>query len=315
MPAGYKEAAVSGVDAFYTIAAANSLSVYKDGADLVCTGTQILGGDEVSINAALLSYPNVILLPGTFWIDNSIKIPSDRQLWGSGRSSIIRYKDFKNHVGDPNEYGMIENLNRAAGNTNIDIRDILLDIRGGFLGIKDYCILFEKVSNSSIRGCNGEQPVGNYWNFVLLIDSINISMNENQSDRLALLVSMRDSSRCRINNNSCLGFGSNGVLMTGIAGGSNYNVLASNKITDESQGCFIGINIGLGSKNLVSTNLIKSPGGVTGINLQAGSSNNMVHGNLIGRDAGAGGSSITDAGVNNRIRDNVGYDGTWQAES
>jgi len=74
-----------GVPTGFTVIAANDSSTEdKTGADVVCDGT----ADQVEINAQL-SNGNVHLLKGTYNISDNVILPSNRILQGSGPESVI----------------------------------------------------------------------------------------------------------------------------------------------------------------------------------------------------------------------------------
>jgi len=104
------------------VAAADTPGVLKSRADLVCTGTSSTGGDEDSINAALGRADTVILCPGTFWVNDSIIMGSNKTLKGSGAGTVIKIRDDKNA-----DFQEIVNSDSVGGNTHITVRDLKLD--------------------------------------------------------------------------------------------------------------------------------------------------------------------------------------------
>jgi len=82
----------SGRGATILVAASNSNSAGHAAADYVCTGTSTTGGDEVTINAAIVAAQGgrVVLLEGVYWRTNPIVCDDDfTVLEGQGSGTVI----------------------------------------------------------------------------------------------------------------------------------------------------------------------------------------------------------------------------------
>lgn len=106
-----------------TIAAYNTPDEGKRRADIQCQGYD----DQRDINRALQAVGQngtVVLLEGDFEISDSIVIPSFRTLIGQGNLTVIKLKD---NFGDDLTDGIITNEDHVGGDTNIIVRDMVID--------------------------------------------------------------------------------------------------------------------------------------------------------------------------------------------
>ena len=136
------------------VAASDSLDTYDDAgtkkndkADLTCQGTN----DETVIQDAIDNYlPSgggaVYLLEGTYWVSNSMNVPSNVTIIGQGAGTVISIMDSSSL-----NTGVIVNSDRISGNSRILIKNLRID------GNKDNNtnnnqkgIYFEKVTESLI---------------------------------------------------------------------------------------------------------------------------------------------------------------------
>lgn len=145
-----------GGDVCLTVAAADTPTTLKNRADYVGDGTHDMGdvaGDEAEINTALGVSDTVILCPGTFWINDSIVMASNKSLIGSGSGTIIKIRDSKNA-----NLNMIVNSDAGNGNSCIVVKNLKLD---GNKGIQSsgtqHGVYFTRVSSlSTAPGCRIE---------------------------------------------------------------------------------------------------------------------------------------------------------------
>jgi parallel beta-helix repeat protein len=100
------------------IAASDTPAVIKARADKICDGIS----DQVEINEGLSMADTVVLAPGTYIVDGSIVMGSNKSLIGSGVGSVIKIKDGLNA-----DINVITNADTTNGNDHIVIKDLKLD--------------------------------------------------------------------------------------------------------------------------------------------------------------------------------------------
>ncbi len=126
--------AKTGRTATLVVAASDATAAEKAQADYVCDGT----ADDVEIQAAVNASEEVKLSTGTFNISNKITIPSNRQIVGSGVATRVT---LANNVDDV-VFINSDYTNASGGNTNIVIRDMLID--GNNLGQGASAVIMNK---------------------------------------------------------------------------------------------------------------------------------------------------------------------------
>lgn len=128
----------------YVIAAADTPALLKARADVVCDGTNVTGGDEVEINAALAAYGEVVLCQGTYWTGAAISMPSNTSLASLGQATI-KSKDTANFA------NLITNSDTSGGNANLVVRNLILDANNRFSPTAG--IYMKKVNRAYITDC------------------------------------------------------------------------------------------------------------------------------------------------------------------
>jgi hypothetical protein len=108
----------------YVVAAADATNAEKQGADVVCDGTQTTGQDDVEIQAGLDSLTNggkLYLSSGTFYISSPIYITSYQQIIGANRGATIL------KVANSADCNVIQTLSTDVARYFITIRDLTID--------------------------------------------------------------------------------------------------------------------------------------------------------------------------------------------
>jgi len=156
-----------------TIAAADTPTLIKDRADVVCDGTNSTGGDQSEINTAFGSYDTVRLCEGTYWIDAKITIGSGQRLIGVGQNSVIKIMDTCSAM------SVVENYDVTGGNYDIVISDLCFD-----------------------------GNVGNQTQYVYhkMIDLTKVAVSDVYNGARILNCTFKDVSYACVNFNSCTGF-------------------------------------------------------------------------------------------------------------
>ena len=128
-PAQISEATVwagdVGDDVVLAVAAADTPADLKNGADYVGDGSTTMGdvaGDEEEINTALGEAHTVMLMPGTFWVNDPILLATGQTLQGSGAGTVIKIRNGKDA-----DLNVITNSDRIDGNLDIYLADFKID--------------------------------------------------------------------------------------------------------------------------------------------------------------------------------------------
>ena len=124
------------------VAASDTPEWIKAMADYVCDGVD----DQEEINTALQEASMVVLAPGTYTITDSILVPSNRVLAGINKTATIVLNGDRS-----SDIYAITNSDHTNGNSNITIRDLVIDVNG--VADQGGCweaIYFYYVSNSKL---------------------------------------------------------------------------------------------------------------------------------------------------------------------
>jgi hypothetical protein len=241
------------------VAASNSSQADKDAADYVATGTS----DQTVINSALTAADpagsgrktgKVLLLGGTFTINNAISVPDNTTLAGQGSASLIQ---FANLAGASRN--MITNTN-TTNSVGVIIRDLKLD---GNKSVNttgtDYGIYLNGTGNTSTQGA----LVTNVWVTNVLTAGIyfdtvyntNATANFIWNNGTGILTLATNKSA--ITNNNVFNNSAYGVNVQG----GQYTIVTGNEInTNTSGGVFV---TGGGSDISITVNNIYNNGGTT----------------------------------------------------
>jgi|GEM_PF-286374 len=266
------------------VAASNSNQVAKDAADYIATGTS----DQSTINTALTAAAGgkVYLMEGTYTTDDTIQIPNNTTLIGSGRNTLIQLGNI-----DGQTKNMIENTDQG-GTTGegVVVRDLRIDgLNGTNLTGTMYGIYMNGMGGSSGSTARNGATITNVWVINTLSDGIRFNNSPNGT----------------ITSNTVQGGKANGIYLSS----SNRTSVSNNTVQGNTGG---GIWLA-GAVNVTVTSNVLNANGTSGISLNGNSSNNTISANNLSNNAGSGtGNSITLSSVNNNqiignsIVDNAG---------
>ncbi|MEO5499652.1 MAG: right-handed parallel beta-helix repeat-containing protein, partial [Candidatus Saccharimonadales bacterium] len=291
------------------IAASNSSQSDKDAADYVADGNTgtAADGDQVQINSALTagSGKKVVLLAGTYTIDDYIAIPNGTVLSGVGNGSLVTLPSSYNtsismilNADSTTGSGVIiENLRvdgNATNQTSGTMIGIDLDGLGGGSGLSARLggkvlhtvvtnmradgILLQNSSNSTVSGNSATSNGGSgvrLLNTNRSVVSDNVS-NENDYNG----VHLNTSSNNVVSNNVAQANDGDGISLTSTA---NTNTISDNVFQSNLSN---GINLANSSNSTISGNTITGSV-VYGILLDTNSNNNIVSANQVQDSGGA----------------------------
>jgi parallel beta-helix repeat protein len=218
------------------VAASNSSQANKDAADYVADGNTgaAADGDQVQINAALTvaAGRKVVLLAGTYVVDESVSIPNNTTLSGVGQGTLIEFADI-----DTLDY-LIENSDTTTG-TGVVVQDMHIDGRDDLNTVSSqHGIFFTAMGGNS--GATARQ--GAYINNVVATNFKGFGFNLASSNNNKLTNN--------ISQNNNYGF----RLLS-----SNYNVLTNNTAQANASS---GFEITSGSYLTLSANISDSNTGM-----------------------------------------------------
>jgi hypothetical protein len=210
------------VDGFYSITVKDSrgriVFSVPNTADIYGTGDVIdvskIGGRTGSgfdnapiINAAVAaSNGKRLYFPaGTWYINSQINLPSNIEVFGDGRASIVR-------LGAANMSGFV-----ATNKANVVIED--LTVQGSLVSVSAYTggVLFDGSTKCAVRNC---EFIGMTWAGVLLNNATQCDVEGNRfsailgtlQDRADVII-YRDSNYNTIRGNHCYGGGNHGIMI------------------------------------------------------------------------------------------------------
>jgi parallel beta-helix repeat protein len=243
-------------------------------ADYTCDGTQAMGGDEIEINQAITDLGTkggvVYLLEGTFWITNSIRVPSNVAIIGTGAGTVISPK---NSAPITNS-GVIINSDSTGGNNYILLQNFRIDGNKANNINTQFGIYFIKVTSSKVDRLwveNMKYAGISIWgaSYNNIISGNNIQLNTSTGMEVYSSGSIVSGNNVQSNGSGINLFGEN-------------NVISGNNVQSNQT---FGINL-FGSSNVISGNNVQSySGGGDGITLFGSGntiSNNTIWSNRYG---------------------------------
>lgn len=291
-----------------TVAPSGAAQHIKDSADYVGDGT----ADEVEINQALSAAAGgkVYLFEGTFTTADTISVPNDTTLVGTGKGTLIQF----GNLGGVSK-NMITNTTTGGSGTGIAIRDLKLDGNKAVNSTDTFTGIYLDGVGSSSTNLPGATianvSVQNFENNgINLINSANniVTGNTIQSnDDYGIFTN--NVSHDIITGNTITSNTLNGIYLSA----SSREVISTNVIASNGN---YGIRIDAGSSNTISDNILRSNTGSTATSsiLVTGGAGNEAHlitGNNITDTAGTGFAiEIADAAVDNVYLSNNTYSGT-----
>lgn len=292
------------------VAANNSTEKSKQSADYVVPNGAV--DAQVTINAAINALPTgggkIVLLEGTYTVNNSVVLKDNVTLEGLGDSTILKLAPSSSRI------TLIVNQNTTVGNSNITVSKLTLDgVRTS--SIDGLGIHFTKVTNSVVSNLLTKDF---YSSSISLNNCIEVIFAENRCKGNAdgLWVS-GDSKHMTIVGNVCISNTGRGIQFNGthssiIGNVSNsgsfgilvfgdYNTVANNYCGNNAT----GINASSGVSYCVIANNVCLDNSSFGINLSGNNSHNTVTGNVLTGNTNGGlniGGGSYNSVQNNTIR-------------
>ena len=291
------------------VAASNSSQADKDAADYVADGNTGAAndGDQVQIASALVAGTGkkVVLLAGTYTLDDYISVPNNTTLMGVGNGTVLTLPDalnanislIYNQDSTTGSGVTIQNLRidgNAANQTSGNMAGITIYTTGGGSGsaarqgarvtnvtvanVRGNGLHLEDANRSVVTGSTFQNNGGNGISLLRSDDSTltnNVTANNSFSG-----ISLSISSSNTITGNVSRDNAGSGINITS---GSNRNTISGNTTRLNTQ---TGINL-TGSSNASINGNNVSENGFSGITLQSGSDNNTVNGNKLTDNGGA----------------------------
>lgn len=303
------------------VAASNSPQAAKDGADFVADGEASVGigtidGDQIQINQAIAALPgsggSIYLAEGTYYIDDSIVLPSNVKLSGAGDASVITVN---NSLGSGRQF--IVNSDTVNGNTGIIVEHLKIDgnrssngsnpmtgirftgvgsgtgssaVTGAvitntkFVGIGSRSIDLQSSNNTTISN-----NVFIWTNSVAVMatSGVNIRVVNNSFSSALQAIEFDDVDYSMIADNNIDGSNtSNGAV--GLIGGSSDNTISNNIFKSNND---ISLRIATSRNNIITSNLFTDNGGSGAINvvsISGNSDNNTISRNTFRDTVGTG---------------------------
>lgn len=260
------------------VAASDSSQADKDAADYIANGNtgSADDGDQVEINSALTAAAGkkVVLLTGTYTIDNIVSIPNNTTLAGVGQGSLITLPN-----GFNSNISMIYNLDSSTG-SGVVIQDLRIDgnatnqASGNMVGI-------------TLEGLGGGSGVSARQGAKL----VNTVMTNMTGDGVVV----RDSYKVTVTGNTMRDNAGNGGALLN----TSQSIFADNVAVGNS---YAGVRLINSTDNTVSGNVTRGNAG-DGIHLTGSSNDNTVSGNTTQGNAADGihlvGSSNSTLSGNN----------------
>lgn len=217
---------------------------------------QSLTDMSVAINAALVSGAKVQLTCGSYFINNTVFMPSNSELAGAGPCTIIvgnagmvTNPQWAAVGGGGNHAGGITNADFVNGNNHISVHDLTVDM-SALVG-QGFGVTFYKGSYANAYRLN---LIGNTTNSdgIAFIQSDHYSVKDSTASRMgnACFDNWQGSFEFQITGNVCIGGGTvaYGILVNGLAGSNvgsvamtTFEGVVSNNIVENATN--VGIDV------------------------------------------------------------------------
>lgn len=234
------------------VAASDASAQAKADADWVCDGVN----DEVEIQAALdanhaTTEGVVYLTEGNFYVHDTIHMYQGSQLWGSGRSTVLRVPAAR----EDNSYDLLANAGALAQETGLTIQGIYFFGRYG--DGRQRAISLDSVTQSLIFNCHfraiSGAPIrldGICWNNRILSNVFYQTSHENDHGDYTIDLVANTVENTYITNNGLYQCNTGGIRLRGV-----YSVVVGNGIWE--CGAWIGAGVSVESDgNQVQSNYV-----------------------------------------------------------
>jgi parallel beta-helix repeat protein len=214
------------------VAASDSSWRGRQSADYICDGVS----DQVQINDALdwlvsdgRTGGKVMLLEGTYVIDDHILMPSNTQIEGQGPSTVIKIKDGYTLPGYGSKLYMIANKDGSSGNSRLRVAHLTLDGNKAHTSETAYIwtILWWYASDSAVEDV---QSVNSPAHDIEVYGSRNRVVGCRMRDARTGGLRVIDGSSCTVTDNVIENCGTHGISVSKLSGSvCNNNVSTGNE--------------------------------------------------------------------------------------
>lgn len=214
------------------VAAADSSWRGRESADYICDGVS----DQVQINDALdwlvsdgRTGGKVMLLEGTYVIDDDILMPSHTQIEGQGPGTVIKLKDGYTLPGYGSKLYMIANKDGSSGNSRLRVAHLTLDGNKAHTSETAYIwtILWWYASDSAVEDV---QSINSPAHDIEVYGSRNRVVGCRMRDARTGGLRVTDGSSCTVTDNVVENCGTHGISLSMLSGSvCNNNVSTGNE--------------------------------------------------------------------------------------